>query len=204
MFKNNLFENQVTGFKMKKNIIYFSIVFLLLFISTELFAANVRKRYFNRPQIGAWFGPITPMFKTGDKLETNLGGGGFFRYNLPLDSLKVGFESSYQKFKSQGVDELQLIPAYMNLVYLLPFNFPVRAQVKGGAGFCHVEMKPDKISQWDPMFSTGVEISFPAGKMANIALRIDYMLIFERHIEGAKNNGHVINAGVSLYLNLNL
>lgn len=204
MFKNNLFNNQVTGFKMKKNIIYFSIVFLLLFISTELFAANVRKRYFNRPQIGAWFGPITPMFKTGDNLETNLGGGGFFRYNLPIDSLKVGLESSYQKFDSKGVDELRLIPAYMNLVYLLPFNFPVRAQVKGGAGFCHVEMKPDKISQWDPMFSTGVEISFPAGKMANIALRIDYMLIFERHIEGAKNNGHVINAGVSLYLNLNL
>lgn len=204
MFKNNLFENQLAGSKMKKNIIYFSTVFLILIISTELFASNSRKRYFNRPQVGVWFGPLTPMFSTGDKLETDLGGGAFFRYNLPLDSLKLGLETSYQKFDSQGVDELRLIPAYMNLVYLVPFNFPVRAQIKGGAGFCHVQMKPDKISQWDPMFSAGVEISFPAGKMANIALRIDYMLIYEGHMEGSKKNGHVINAGISLYLNLNL
>jgi len=144
------------------------------------------------------------MFETGDKLETDLGAGAFFRYNLPFDNLKLGLETSYQEFDSKGVDKLRLIPAYMNLAYLVPFNFPVRVQIKGGGGFCHVEMEPDKISQWDPMLSTGVEISFPAGKMANVALRIDYMLIYEGHIEGSKNNGHVFNAGISLYLNLNL
>lgn len=188
--------------KNKSTIIF--TAFILIIMSSDIFASTARKRYFNRPQVGVWFGPITPMFETGDKLETDLGGGAFFRYNLPLDNLKLGLETSYQKFDSQGVDELRLIPAYMNLAYLIPFNFPVRTQIKGGAGFCHVEMQPDDISQWDPMFSAGMEISFPAGKMVNIALRIDYMLIYEEHIDGAKHNGHVINAGISLYLNLNL
>ncbi len=189
---------------MKKNGIVFLITIIIFLITADLFASGSRKRYFNRPQLGVWFGPITPMFETGETLEPALGAGAFFRYNTPIDDLKIGFETAYQSYDSSGVNSLRLIPAYMDLVYLLPINLPVRTQIKGGMGFCHVHMEPDDIKQWDPMLSTGLEISFPAGQLANIALRIDYLFIYEGHIKGSKNNGHVINAGISLYLNLNL
>jgi hypothetical protein len=54
------------------------------------------------------------------------------------------------------------------------------------------------------MFMTGLEVSFPAGQTVNIAMRIDYLCIYEKHLSGAETNGYVINTGISLYLNLNL
>ena len=189
---------------MKKSAAIIVIALAAIMFTSDLFASVARKRYFHRPQIGTWFGPITPLFDTSDHVDPNLGGGAFFRYNLPYDPLKLGFETSYQKYESRGVNELRLVPVYMNLAYLLPLDFPVRTQLKAGAGACHIKMEPDSISQWDPMFTTGVEVSFPAGKVMNIALRLDYIYIFQRHLDGAKHDGHFFNAGISLYFNMNL
>ena len=189
---------------MKKSIIYVSVLTAVFFIATDAFSASSRKKYFEKPQIGVWFGPITPIFSTSENLDTDLGGGAFVRINLPYDPLKIGFDTSYQTYKSKGVDSLKIVPAYLNLIYLLPFNLPVKMQLKAGGGFCRVNMAPDNVSQWDPLFMAGTEISFPAGKFANIALRIDYLCIYEKYLSGAPKNGYVINAGISLYFNLNL
>lgn len=177
---------------------------MLLIACSDLFAAGTRKKYFSKPQIGIWYGPIAPLFETDDYLDPALGGGAFFRYNLPVDSLKLGVESSYQQYDSEGIYEMRLIPVYGNLLWLLPVNLPIRFQLKAGAGLCKITMEPDDIDQWEPMFMAGTEISFPAGKLANIALRLDYMMLYEEYMDGATENGHFFNAGISLYFNLNL
>lgn len=189
---------------MKKSIICISVLTAIFFTSIDVFAAVSRKKYFSRPQIGLWYGPITPIMDTGEHVETDLGGGAFVRYNLPYEPLKIGFDVSYQNYQSKGVDELTLIPTYFNLLYLLPINIPVKLQLKAGAGLCNEEFKPDGTKQWGPMFMAGTEVSFPAGKLANIALRIDYLCLYEKHLQGATTNGYVINAGISLYFNINL
>lgn len=189
---------------MKKYILFISFFLMATLSATEVYADSSRKKYFEKPQIGLWYGPITPVFDTGEHVDPDLGWGGFARLNLPWDLLKVGIDSSYQHYESKGVDDLKLVPAYLNFLFLIPLDFPVRFQIKGGGGLCHVTMSPDNVSQWDPMYMAGVEISFPAGKLANIALRIDYLCIYEKHLKNATENGYVINAGISLYLNLNL
>jgi len=189
---------------MKKHFTVLCVLLLFLSLSIELSAASSRKKYFSKPQIGVWYGPITPLFGTDDYLDSNLGGGGFFRYNLPYDPLKIGLESSYQLYESESVAEMRLIPVYANLLWLLPINLPIRFQLKAGAGLCKVNFEPDGINQWDPMFMAGTEISFPAGKIANIALRLDYLCLYEEYLDDATKNGHFFNAGISLYFNLNL
>jgi len=186
---------------------YFSlkIIFILsfLFISVSAFAINNRKDYFLNPQLGLWFGPITPISHTRDAVDTDLGIGAFFRYNLPFRPLKIAYNFSYQQYKSKGLNELTLVPNYLNLLYLLPLDLPVRFQLKAGAGSSYVKILPDQVSQWDPLLMGGLEVSFPAGRIVNIALRIDYLYIFEGHIDGADYGGHVINTGISIYFNIN-
>ncbi len=189
---------------MKKRIISVTVFIALLFLGADAFSEISRKKYFSKPQIGLWGGPITPVFSTADHVDPDLGGGMFFRYNLPYEYFKIGIDSSYQSFGSKGVDSLRLIPVYFNMLYLLPLDLPVKIQLKGGGGFCNVFMEPDNVTQWDPMYMAGAEVSFPAGKLANIALRIDYLCIYEQHLPEAKKNGYVINAGISLYFNINL
>ena len=163
-----------------------------------------RKDHFSRPQIGGWFGPVTPMGKIAEKVETNLGGGAFVRMTLPYRFLKVGVDSSYQKFKakSRGVTELQFVPIYGNLLFQIPVDFPVRFQFKGGMGAGYLHLKPDNADVWDPLFMAGFEVSFPAGRIVNIGLRIDYLYILEGHLKGSKNGGHVLNTGIQLYFNI--
>lgn len=172
--------------------------------TTDVFAVRSRKDYFLNPQVGLWFGPITPVYTTAEVLEPYLGAGGFFRYNTPLRSLKIGVDSSYQSYESQGVNKMRMIPVYGNLIYLLPFDLPVKLQVKAGLGGANVYIEPEEFSQWDPLGMTGIELSFPAGRFVNIGLRIDYLLVYEGYAEGARKNGHIINAGISVYFNLNL
>ncbi|HOK02239.1 MAG TPA: hypothetical protein PKX79_09895 [Spirochaetota bacterium] len=190
---------------MKKH--FLSILVFFICISAcvpELFAQSSRKKYFSKPQIGLWYGPVTPIFETSEYLKPDLGGGVFFRYNLPYDPLKIGIDSSYQSYGSEGVNSVTLIPLYGNLLWLLPIDLPIRFQLKAGGGACKVKMQPDDIEQWEPLLMLGTEVSFPAGKLANVALRLDYLCIYEEHMNGGKKNGHFFNAGISLYFNLNL
>ena len=187
---------------MKKNIVSILILFGIILIAADLFAASSRKNYFLKPQIGAWYGPVSPVLNTSHNLDSSLGGGIFFRYNLPFAPLKIGLESSYQAFDSKGVNEMRLIPVYANLLYLLPIDIPLKIQLKGGGGLCNIYMKPDEVKQWDAMFMFGAEVSFPAGRRVNIALRVDYLNIYEEYKKDATVNGHFFNAGISVYFNL--
>ncbi|MCL1864918.1 MAG: porin family protein [Spirochaetes bacterium] len=187
---------------MKKSKIYILILSVIFLITTDIFAASSRKNYYLKPQIGAWYGPVSPVMNTARNLDSTLGGGIFFRYNLPYAPLKIGLDSSYQSYDSKGVNEVRLIPVYANLLYLLPIDIPLKIHIKGGAGLCNIHMEPDKVKQWDTMFMFGSEVSFPAGRRVNIALRIDYLNIYEEYKRDAKVNGHFINTGISLYFNL--
>jgi len=189
---------------MKNRFVILILASIVLFSAADLSAAVSRKKYFTNPQLGVWYGPVTPIFKTADLLNPDMGIGLFFRYNLPVESVKIGLDTSFQEYKSDGVNGLTMFPVYANALYLLPFDLPVRLQLKAGSGMCHMYMEPDEISQWDPMFMTGLEVSFPAGKMANIALRVDYLFIYEEYMDGATENGHFINAAISLYFNFNM
>ncbi len=189
---------------MKNVKILLFLVLLVVAFSSSAYSKASRKDYFLRPQVGLWFGPLTPIYKTADDVDVDLGAGLFVRYNTPIRNLKFGFDTSYQHYESKGVNELYVVPFYGNLLFLLPLDLPVKFQVKAGFGGSWIKIEPDNASQVDPTFGTGVELSFPAGRSINIALRIDYLYLYEGHIEGSKQGGHLINAGISLYLNLDI
>lgn len=182
------------------------IIWLILLIISSLATLEAAPRRgrdpFEKPQIGFWFGPVTPVYTTAENLETYFGGGLFVRTNSFVKNVKIGLDGSYQQYRSRGINEMNLRPVYGNLLWRLPIHFPLAFQLKAGAGAARVEIKPDRYHQWDPVFMTGVETSFPAGKIVNIGLRIDYLLIYEKYIPGARRNGHVVNAGLTLFFNL--
>ncbi len=188
---------------MKNTSLYCAVIALAIVIGhSDAFAYKERKDYFSRPQIGGWFGPVTPVGKLARNVETNLGGGAFIRFTFPWPYLKFGVDSSYQKFKSKGVNELQFVPVYGNLLFQIPVEFPVRFQFKGGIGGAWLSVKPDNKNGWDPVFMAGFEVSFPAGRIVNIGLRIDYIYIYEGYMKSSKNGGHIINTGIQLYFNI--
>ena len=188
---------------MKISRIIISISVIILLASASEARTRAESDHFLHPQVGLWFGPITPVYTTYDDVDTNLGGGIFFRYNTPVNTLKLGVESSYQHFNSKGVNKLTLWPVFGNLVYKIPIplKVPLAFQLKAGAGGCWVDTRPDRESQWDPMGMLGFEFSFPAGRIVNIGLRIDYLIIYEGYQKGATKNGHILNTGISLFFN---
>lgn len=178
------------------------LIGMVVAFTNDAFAYNARKDYFYKPQLGAWFGPISPVAETGKNLKTTLGGGLFFRYNIPWQYFKVGLDLSYQNYDSIGVNDLMMVPIIANGVFLLPIPIAVRFQLKTGFGTTYMYSRPDRTKQWDPIFMAGFEISFPAGRIVNIGLRIDYQLVIESTLPGAERNGHFINTGIQLYFNI--
>ena len=178
------------------------ILTALIFLTADLFAETRRRDYFTSPQIGAWFGPVTPVGSTSDLVDTSLSFGAFFRYNTPFSLFKIGLDTSYQHYESEGVNELYLVPVYTSLIFQVPIDLPIRFQFKLGVGASYIDVKPSDLSRWDPTFTAGFEISFPAGRVVNIGLRIDYLLLYEQHLTDSKQNGHVINSGITLYFNI--
>jgi hypothetical protein len=185
--------------------IKFKVLIVFVLIAATASTAFARRRGrdpFEKPQLGIWFGPVTPVYTTDDTLDTYLGGGLFLRTNSFIQGIKFGLDASYQEFTSSGVNELTMIPVFGSLVYRLPINMPLAFQFKAGAGGARLQMRPDYVTQWDPLFMLGVETSFPAGRIFNIGLRIDYLLLYEEHMEGATQNGHIVNAGITVFFNL--
>ena len=190
--------------RMKNKGIFCLVLFFVLFSANALFAIEQRD-YFLKPQVGIWFGPVTPVGVTAESLEANLGGGAFMRYNLPWRYLKVGADISYQFFEQeQGVNKMHLVPIYGNFIFLFPLSTPIKIQAKLGAGSAFMHIQPDNASRWDPIFVFGGEFSFPAGRFFNIGLRVDYIHIYEGYLKGSKVDGHIVNAGIALYFNLNI
>lgn len=164
------------------------------------------------PQAGIWFGPVAPIPGTplADVLDTYLGGGFFGRINTPLTNLRLEAGISYQEFQSSDVNFLTMMPAHIGLSYRLPFHFPIKFALRAGGGAAYVMNEPDGNSNLLPLINSGFELFFPAGRVAAIGLRIDYNLVYEKHLEAPPENpdfelinGHFLSFGLTLTFNLN-
>jgi hypothetical protein len=156
-----------------------------------------------RPQLGIWFGPVTPVGPLWSKLDTYLGGGAYVR--LPLFEYgTIGADISYQEQPSKTLNSLAVVPMYGNFIFRLPLHSPISISFKAGTGYAWVRLQPENRSQFDPMFMTGAEVSFPAGTFVNIGMRIDYIYLYESWRAGAKHDGHLLNAGLTLFFNLDI
>ena len=154
--------------------------------------------------MGLWFGPISPVFETADLVDNNLGIGMFFRHNTPFQPLKVGYETSYQYFSSRGGEPTLFCTNIYEPIVPSSFQPACKASIKAGAGAAWMKIKPDNVSRWNPILNTGAEMSFPAGRFVNIGLRLDYYYIYEKYIDNAAINGHIVNAGLQLYFNISI
>jgi hypothetical protein len=189
---------------MKRNLfVYMSALLLLLAVMNgEAEARQLDPA--KSPQLGIWFGPVAPIYTTRKTVDTNLGGGLYARYNIFQTQFKLGADVSYQKYKSRGVNSLRIIPVYGSVIYRLPIKMLLFFNLKAGAGQAHVKAMPLNKSQWDPCFTGGGEVGFPVGSMANLCLRVEYLMVYEKYISGAKRNGHFLNTGLSVNFNMDM
>ena len=68
-----------------------AILLTICFATSTAFAYKSRKDHFSKPQVGVWFGPLTPLGPTQDIVDNSLGGGIFALYSMPFfKPLKVG------------------------------------------------------------------------------------------------------------------
>lgn len=185
---------------MKKYIIIALIAFCLC--ESNLLALRKRGDYFNRPQIGINCGPYAPLFDVSEKVDSALGVGLFTRFSMPYQPIKLGFDFMYFKNESFTVNALQVIPMFGSLQYRLPIPSPLNFMVKAGGGASYLTVYPDEVDRWDPTIVTGGEVSFPAGKIFNIGLQVNYITLVEKHLEDAEYNGHFFNASLTIFFNL--
>lgn len=185
--------------------------FLLLIPIGNISAQYEIDRWRFLPQLGIWFGPVSPFpgSKISDKLDTYLGGGMFFRFNLPTDTLWTEIGVSYSHYRSNGPERLYSVPYYVALDYILPIDSAVQYMVKGGLGLNYLYIKPEHKYNTHPVLFIGTEFSFPAGKWVNIGLRGDYYFVYEKYLDAPKDNpdfevinGHFFNIGLMVNFNL--
>lgn len=164
-----------------------------------------------RPQIGLWFGPVTPFpgSALAQVLNTNLGGGIFFRMNIPSDTWRFEMGSSYSYYDSSYQAALVTVPVYGAVNYLIPLELPLTFYAKFGSGGMYVYNKPNKRENWHPLFLLGFESSFPAGKWVNIGIRIDYFFVYEKYLSPPPGfpgyqvvNAHLLKFGLMVNFNL--
>lgn len=179
--------------------------------STAIFSQVETEAWRFKPQIGVWFGPVTPVpgSKLSEVLTTSLGGGMFLRGNLPSNTLRTEIGASYSYYTSRTVARLHSIPVYGALVYTLPINLPLQFHIKGGAGGNFLRNYPEGARNWLPFGYAGFETSFPAGRLVNIGVRADYYFVYEKHLSPPANNpsyqiynGHFFNFGLMVNFNL--
>jgi len=190
----------------------YAFILCIAFISAPALHAQVEAEGWTfKPQIGIWFGPVTPVpgSKISEVLTTSLGGGLFLRGNIPSNSLRTEIGASYSYYTSKTVARLHSIPVYGALVYTLPINLPLSFHVKAGAGGNFLRNYPEGAKNWLPAGYLGFETSFPAGRLVNIGVRADYYLVYEKHLSPPKNNpnyeiynGHFFNFGLMVNFNL--
>lgn len=184
----------------------------LIALTTGALSAQVESEQWRfRPQLGLWFGPVTPVPNTriADVLTTSLGGGLFFRGNLPTNTLRTEIGFSYSYYTSRTVARLHSIPVYGALVYTQPINLPLSFYVKAGGGGNFLRNYPEGSKNWLPAGYLGFETSFPAGRLINIGVRADYFFVYEQHLSPPPNNpnyelhnAHFLNFGLMVNFNL--
>ena len=137
-----------------------------------------------RPEIGFWLGASNPMpqTETDEILDANIGGGLFFRVQWPwVLHLELGF--SVANYTSRTTQQLTTIPVYAALSYRLPLGWPVEIFLKAGGGSSYLVIRPENRSGWDPLVYAGAEFSIQAGRKVRVGLRLDYNLIYEKHLK---------------------
>ncbi|MBV6492616.1 MAG: hypothetical protein LDLANPLL_00611 [Turneriella sp.] len=193
------------------NRIFLFLLVHIVTINIPLYAQVETEAWRFRPQIGVWFGPVTPVpgTKVADVLVTSLGGGLFFRGNLPSNALRTEIGVSYSYYTSRTTARLHSLPVYGALVYTLPINLPLSFFVKAGAGSNYLYNSVEKSKNWLPAGYLGFETSFPAGKLVNIGVRADYYFLYEKYLSPPANNpnyevhnGHFFNFGLMVNFNL--
>lgn len=190
---------------------FIPLFFFFAVSATAVYSQVETEAWRFKPQIGIWFGPVTPVpgSKLAEVLTTSLGGGMFLRGNLPSNTLRTEIGASYSYYTSRTVARLHSIPVYGALVYTLPINLPLQFHIKGGAGGNFLRNYPEGARNWLPFGYAGFETSFPAGRLVNIGVRADYYFVYEKHLSPPANNpdyqiynGHFFNFGLMVNFNL--
>ena len=182
---------------------------LIILMTTPALAQYEEKDFQVKPIIGLWFGPVAPVPGTelSPILNAALGGGAFFRLNIPSDIFQMETGASIYQMQSLYTAQLTFLPIYGALVFKLPVEFPISFFFKGGAGSGFLQNKPEGNSGFLPIFYGGFESSFPAGKVVNVGVRFDYYFVYETWMKPEKNykliNGHFISIGVMVNFNTN-
>ncbi len=137
-----------------------------------------------RHELGFWLGASNPMpFSEADQvLDSNIGGGGFYRLRWPW-ILYTEFGFSYSTYFSQTTQKLTVVPVYGALAYKLPLDFQLNIFLKVGGGASYLVLRPQNLFGWDPMMFAGAEFSILAGRKVRIGLRLDYNNIYEKHLD---------------------
>ena len=184
-----------------------SFIFSLpLFAQFELYESKIKS------EIGICFGPtlVFPGTNLADKLNTSLGGGLFFRINLPNNTFRTEIGSSIHYYTSDGEATLTSIPTYIAESYSLPIDLPLLFQIKLGFGFDYLLNFPEKNKAIHPALFSGFEMSFPAGKVVEIGIQINYYFTIESYLSPpidnpnfVLHNGHFISLGLMVNFNVN-
>jgi hypothetical protein len=154
-----------------------------------------------RHEFGLWIGASSPVPGTqvADVLSANVGGGGFYRINWPW-VLYTEFGFSWSQYFSRTTQKLTTVPVYGALAYRLPIDFKVETFVKLGGGGAWLEVRPANSSGWDPLFYTGLEFSLAASRRLRVGLRLDYNLIYEKHLDPPRDELYLLGTTDPRYL----
>lgn len=153
---------------------------LLFAAVSPVFAQQEKTGTKLHPEFGFWVGASNPMPGTelDDQLDSNIGGGFFYRIRFPWILLtEVGF--SYAQYFSRATQSLTVVPVYGALVYQLPLPFRMQIFLKLGGGQAYVTVRPENRYGWDPLGFAALEFSLQAARSFRVGLRLDYNLVYE-------------------------
>jgi len=182
---------------------------LVVSLTSPLLAQYEEEDFHLQPVMGVWFGPMTPFPGTelSKVLNAALGGGGFFRINIPSNTFQLETGVSFFTLTSLLTERLTVIPIYLAGVYKLPVDFALSFYFKAGGGMGYFANKPEGNNGYLPVFYGGFETSFPAGKVVNIGVRFDYYFAYETWMKPQANykmiDGHFISIGIMANFNMN-
>jgi hypothetical protein len=140
-------------------------------------------------EFGFWLGASTPVPSTplGEVLDGTIGGGMFYRNQWPwILYTEAGF--SFAHYQSRTTQALTVAPFYLALAYRLPFSFKVQTFIKAGGGSAWLQVRPNNVEGWDPMGFFGLEFSIQPSRRFRIGLRLDYNLVYEKHLRNPQDD----------------
>lgn len=159
------------------------VILIVILLSPGVLAAQQSVSR-TKHEMGFWIGASNPVpgTRTDEILDANVGGGFFYRVNWPW-FFHTELGTMVSNYFSRTSQQVLVVPVYAALAYRLPFSFKLQTWVKVGGGSAWLEVRPDNRSGWEPMFYAGLEFSIPASRRLRVGLRLDYNLIYEKHLD---------------------